>query len=205
MLLNAIVGFSASIRKSQRTLDGFLSDVIGGMPDAPPVRKRVRYSTDDDCIDSSIRFLYRGPDRRILLVGKSLGAVRTWWMLRSRWDAFERLLTVRKARIGVVLVDPHGIQREDGLMGSYGVRLKGMFFDPRWKRDDLAIRCLYQRNRYPKGARLDILKGADNAENTRLGEYADHWSVTDIGKRAGREVADQVQEVIRWLSGNDLQ
>lgn len=200
MLLNATVGFSASIRRSKRTLSGFLYDILTDMPDIQGVRINVEYSTDSDCVGSSIRFLYSEPDGRVLLVGKSLGAVRTWWMLKSRWAAFERILSVRKgARIGVVLIDPHGIQRGDGLAGSYGVGLRRMSFDPAWSRYGLSVRCIYQRNKYPKGACLDIPQGAENAGNIRLGEYADHWSVTDISTRAGLDVAGCIESMIRWL------
>jgi len=108
-------------------------------------------------------------------------------------------MAVRKGKIGVVLIDPHGAQFGDGSIGSYGVRLKELPVDARWARDDLGLHCVYQRNVYPRGARLGFPVGVDNATNTKLGPEADHWRVTDMATDTGLEVAVIIQDMIRWL------
>jgi hypothetical protein len=199
MLVNAIVGFSASLRKNTETLSGFLDDVICGMSDRPDeVVKQARYSSNDGCIGTSIDFIKNHSSDRVLLVGKSLGAVKTWWLIRERWDFFEGEIRHGR-RFGVVLIDPHGRQMYDGIVGSYGVRHMAIEFSRKWICDEMLFRCIYQRNKYPRGAMLNIGSDAVNAENIRLGEHADHFDVTDMRTQAGQEVAGQIRGVVRWL------
>jgi len=200
MIINGITGYSASMRKSSKTLSGFMDDVLAAMPDVPKnINKQIISSLSDKCVEDSLRFLYAFPDTRILLVGKSMGAVKTWWLLTKYWTNVLQRISVRGARLGVVLIDPHGWCDGDGRVGSYGVRLKNLGFEDGWARDNMRIACLRQRNKYPKGAGLAVPRGVTNAKNVKLKGDADHWKVTNINTDAGRRVSFEIQSTIRWL------
>ena len=204
MLINAITGFSASSRKSKETLDGFLDNVLADMADAPKnIAKNINYSSNRNCIGSCLRSMMTYHGCKHLVVGKSMGGVKVWWLLTRHWlqclDILNPKINYQIPRIGVVLIDPHGWQTGDGRVGSYGVFLRKLGFTDGWIRDNFKIHVIYQRNKYPKGARLDIPSDAKNALNTKLGKYADHWKVTEIDTKAGREVADAIQGMIRWI------
>jgi hypothetical protein len=199
MILNAISGFSASTKPEEESLSGFLTDVLNDMPDKPAsIHRNNEFSSKKTCIEDSIRWMHKVQGNRIMLVGKSMGGVRTWWMVYHFWaNILARFNTNPDGRLGVFLIDPHGWQLGDGVVGSYGLEVDSMRYRPEWSRVDVRIRCLYQRNDYPKGARLGR---NDSAVNMKLGKGADHWNVEDFKTETGKIVCSEIQEMVRWVS-----
>jgi len=198
MLVNVITGYSASMRQSKKTVTGFVTDIF-----RETVTKNIDrydcYSSDRHCIDNSARFLVTGNSNNMLLIGKSMGAVRSWWLLNEYWLSIKNKLVSRQGgRLGVVLIDPHGWQKGDGRVGSYGVKLGSLKYDKCWARDDLKFVVFHQKKHYPRGVGLEA--GGNNVNNIELtGQDASHWSVTDINSKTGRMVADRIKDMIKWV------
>jgi len=194
MIVNSITGFSASVRKHQKVLPKFLGEVFKGWED---VGINNYYSSNKDCIIDSIKFLnYHWPEDA-LLVGKSLGGIKTWWLLNAYWHHIEGRLE-GGSKVGVVLLDPHGWQIGDGYVGSFGIGDRNLPWNKQWdkwiKADLLKIEVLYQRNKYPMGAHFE---GKD--VNTKLPRNATHWNITDIDSSIGRLSEAAIVEMADWL------
>jgi hypothetical protein len=203
IVINTISGYAASSRKKADTLAGFISDIVNRqqyMSDwpLPPVEIFDYFSSHRDCINESRGSLYAGNlgSNRIQYIGKSMGGVKTWWMLTKHWEQFKRYLEDDDAKIGVTLIDPHGAQKGDGKIGSYGTFLqKELPMHPDWKNHpNFKIQCLYQRDKYPRGAKL-----AGFSPNIKLGN-SNHWDVTKLGTESGEIVAISILEQLKWLS-----
>lgn len=190
------------MRRGKKTLHGFVTDVLNDMGDEKPdeiYRKNI-FSSNSECVEEIIRFIQTNPGNEILLVGKSLGAVRTWWALNKYWTSFERRLKVgRDVKLGVALIDPHGWQYGDGHVGGYGTLAGPTYleWEDKWDRPDVRIETLYQRNKYPKGVPLG--KGSRSLMNVKLKKGATHWNVTQIDTWPGRKCANAIQNMIEWL------
>jgi hypothetical protein len=199
MILNAITGFSASMRPEEKSLGGFISDVLKDMPDRPAIiHKNIEFSSKENCIPDSIHWMNTVSGNQILLVGKSMGGVKTWWMIHHYWkNILARFNTGPTGKLGVLLIDPHGWQRGDGCVGSYGLEIDEMRANREWERADVRIKCLYQRNSYPKGA---MLGDEYDAWNTKLGKDATHWNVEDFNTATGKLVAEELKTMIRWVN-----
>ncbi len=194
LLITTISGFSASSRKEKKTLEGFIQDVLkDGNIDA---EVRSFFSIDDDCVQRLVLSANSTHAPKVLIVGKSLGGVRAWWALTKYWAHFKLKLAHWDTKLGVVLLDPHGCQVGDGKVGAYGKRLKKLGYLPAWLRDDVKIKVMYQRNKYPEG--VGMLK-KDNVENVRLSKRADHFNITQIDTIAGAKCAKAIQDMIGWL------
>lgn len=196
------------MRKSKKTLKGFLDDVLNDMGDGKPrgIHKEVFESTDIHCVSRAISFMQVSPGNRYLCVGKSMGGVRVWWMLTKFWSNIKHMMGVvdtggRRPKLSVVLIDPHGNQSGDGSVGSYGVSLSELWYSAGWSMSDVRFSVVYQRNKYPKGAKLQVPSGVENVTNVRLGSGANHWNVTEIDSETGRIVANLIQDEIRWVEG----
>ncbi|MBN2256339.1 MAG: hypothetical protein JW704_00675 [Anaerolineaceae bacterium] len=135
-----------------------------------------------------------------LLIGKSFGAVRTWWLLQEYWFRINRILN-EEHRIGVVLIDPHGWVVGDGRAASYGMNEPKLPWHEEWGRSGIRLKCLYQRNEYPRGAFLGAPNGV-LGNNVLLEGDADHYNVLDIDTETGLIVAESVRDMIQWLGGH---
>lgn len=201
MIVNTISGFSAKLRKGRRKTLSDLVDVALGDPDWPgrprAVFRRDYYSSDDHCVEDSVRFVQTTPGNKILLVGKSLGAVRTWWLMTRYWQNIRGRLGVDSgAKVGVVLIDPHGCQYGDGRVGSYGVRLKRLPWMHEWDDDRVNFKVVYQKNRYPKGVPMS----KNGPLNRRLPKGATHWNITDPGTAPGQDAMKAIRDMVDWLN-----
>ena len=211
LLICTISGLSASSRRSDKTLPSFVnltefdywwdwSDRCNNPPDpatfeAYSISKHDQFSTDSECVENLVKEVTKTHYKNILLVGKSLGAVRVWWAVTKYWEHF-RLKLDAGCKIGVVLLDPHGAQNGDGRIGAYGLRLRYLNYLKAWDRDDFRIKAIYQRNKYPKGARLGW---GDNAENMQLSGLANHWNITNIFTVSGQQCSKEIIKMIKWL------
>ena len=193
MILNMITGYSASMRSEKVTLPAFVDNVLADMPSPPEdIHKHVAMGNDDEAIQESIEYMTLRPYEPVMLIGKSMGAVRTWWMVYKHW----RLLSERDQPISVFLIDPHGWQKGDGRIGSYGSR-RPLKWNEEWNLMNIRFNVYYQRNKYPRGARMNGTY--PNLKNEELCGKANHWNVTQIDTRPGRKVADGIQGAIRSL------
>lgn len=198
MIVNAISGASASVRKS-KSLEPYLEHILD---EFEPMNMHCNYSNSfrRKCIDESISHINTSVGHRVLLVGKSLGAIRTWWLMKNSWQYLEHKLSIRPhSRLGVVLIDPHGHQPGDGKVGSYGILGRNLPYDDKWDRDDVKIHVAYQRNKYPRGA---MINGAPKTANLRHFKIdgGTHWNLTDINTQAGKECANVIRNMIGWLN-----
>ena len=196
MIINAITGYSASVRKRSKILPAFIEDVLSDMGDQKPVHieRHYVYSSTRGCIQESLKFIHERPLEPVLLVGKSLGAIRTWWMLYQSWGD----LVGRASKIGVVLIDPHGWQVGDKTSGSYCKR-KSLPWKSGWDDSGIRITVLYQWNKYPTGAKMQGGHGWPLLYNFKLDSKATHWNVTSIKSQAGMDCAHEIQKMIKWL------
>lgn len=202
ILICTISGFSASSRKSADTLDGFMGDVLIDMGDDCPEGPQMPhlYSHNKDCVEDLTRAAMSSKCYKVLIVGKSMGAVKVWWALTKYWAHFKLKLAHPDTKLGVVLLDPHGCQVGDGRIGAYGGRLRALKYLPAWNMENVRIRTVFQRNKKPKGARMYTAGvPCNNLKNTYLSHKADHWNITDIKTESGRKCADAIQEMIGWL------
>lgn len=209
MIINAITGFSGSLRKSSESLPGFVKETFGGWGN---VLINNEYSSDSKCLDNSLKFMKCYPLDDLLLIGKSLGGVRTWWLATKYWENLKGRLDYGY-RVGIVLLDPHGWQLGDGTVGSFGVGSRNLKYDKRWDPyiDDpfnvlhkchvsepskMCIMCIYQSNKYPKGA---IIEGGKNVVDIHLGKNANHWNIEDLSTETGRFVQEYVENMGHWV------
>jgi len=200
MIINTISGFSASSRKNSDTLKGFIEDVIDEIPLSSGIKIINHLSSNKECIRDSLHSLMQEKQShynrdKILFIGKSMGGVKTWWMLVKHWKWFKKILEGYNTKITVILIDPHGVCAGDGKIGSYGTWYRKVLkYDERWAEyDNFNINCIYQRNKYPRGAKL-----SNNMSNERI-YNSNHWDVTDINTPSGRQVADLIHEQMKWL------
>lgn len=199
MILNAISGFSAKLRPREKTLHEFLDLILENFPCHLNVKKNYLFSSDLNCVEDTVRFVQTSGDNRILLVGKSLGGVRTWWSLTKYWENYKRKLKISAdSRLGVVLLDPHGCQVGDGRVGSYGVGLDLLEYNKEWYRPDIRISVLYQRNKYPMGAHM--MASNDRCVNIEV-PGGNHWNIEDFGTKQGQFCADEIKKMIGWVNG----
>ena len=210
IVINTISGFSASSRKNSDTLSGFIQEIVRRqqyMSDfpIPDIKLNSHFSTNPSCVEDSLSSLVEGTIpwniiNRVQFIGKSMGGVKTWWLLKKHWDEFRKFLEEEdNPKIGVTLIDPHGAQPGDGKIGSYGTFLqKELEYDKRWdKYPNFKIQCLYQRDKYPRGARLSGF-----SPNIKLNN-SNHWDVTKLGTESGDIVSKSILEQIHWLSIDD--
>ena len=113
ILINVIQGFSARVRPEWSTVSHLVRHVLAPYKD--DVQINVENPGDRHCIRRSLAFLSQSSAPAVL-IGKSLGGIRTWWMLRQH--AAE--LAQQHESVSVIFVDPHGWQVGDGMIGSYG-------------------------------------------------------------------------------------
>lgn len=212
MIINAITGFSGSLRKSSESLPGFVKEIFGGWGN---VLINNEYSSDPKCLDNSLKFMNNYPFDDLLLIGKSLGGVRTWWLATKYWEVLKRRLDTG-FRIGIVLLDPHGWQLGDGVVGSFGVSSRNLKYDKRWdsyigwpvqgglqkeyytEPSKFSIMCIHQSNKYPKGAIIEG-GGGEDVVNILLGKNANHWNIEDLSTETGRFVQEYVENMGKWV------
>lgn len=193
LLLNAITGFSGSL-SLRNNLHSFLDDIVGNSPE---IKKNYLFSSSKTCVEDSIQFLYKNKkkDDNILLIGKSLGGIRTWWIIYKYFVNLKNLL-VNDTKLSVILLDPHGWQSGDGHTGSYGINNNILPEKEEWALyESIDITCIYQRNKYPKGAHFN------NFNNIKLGSTADHWNIENIETPTGKLVAEYIDKTIKTLTG----
>lgn len=84
----------------------------------------------------------------LLLVGKSLGAIRVWNLLRLHYDSLDDF-----HRIALVLVDPHGAAADDGNSGAYKDS-QDLWWPDNWSSDSDFFRVyhIYQHETGTTGA-----------------------------------------------------
>ncbi|MDD5511077.1 MAG: hypothetical protein PHI12_09750 [Dehalococcoidales bacterium] len=200
IVCSAISGLSDGVSGKEFELRKFLRAVFAEVPETKIEKLRCVPSVFSRQIEGSVDFLEEYKDETVyfLLVGKSFGAIRTWWMLHEYWDRINRILN-RGHKIGVVLVDPHGWAVGDGTVGSYGIHHMELPWYEEWGRSRLCFRCIYQRNEYPRGASLAAPESIVGAINVQLEGDADHYNVIDIETETGREVAEYVKGMLNWL------
>jgi hypothetical protein len=196
MIINAITGYSASLRSNQKTLPGFLYDIIKNGKDLPEdISTNIEQSSYPKCIEDSVKFVLNKSDDSLILVGKSMGGVKTWWMFYNYWKPILK----KYKKVGILFIDPHGWQAGDHHIGSYGTNLKEFEILSEWvNKDNLRISCIYQHNKYPKGAILDIPEGTTNIHNIKLGSSADHWNITELNSESGQRVAEELIDLMKW-------
>lgn len=210
MIINSITGFSGSLRKSSESLPGFVKETFG---DWGNVLINNEYSSDPKCLDNSLKFINNNPFSDILLIGKSLGGVRTWWLATKYWEVLRHRLEMGY-RIGMVLLDPHGWQVGDGVVGSFGVGGRNLKYDKRWDANiewsvhggpqkayysepsKFSILCIHQSNKYPKGA---VIEGGGKFANISLDKNANHWNIEDLSTETGRLVQRYVAGMGHWV------
>lgn len=195
ILVCTISGFSASSRKAKKTLSAFVEAALEGQD----VEYYHQFSTDPKCVVNLVGRVMRSENKKILLVGKSMGGVCAWWSIYKYWHNFKYwLFSPAGKKIGVVLLDPHGCQRGDGRIGAYGKMLNSFRTLRAWAlRSDFKLHCLYQRNKYPEGAKIS---NSGNVTCERLSKDANHWVVTEIDTETGRRCADSVVDMLEWLN-----
>ena len=199
ILVKAVLGASASSRKEKYTLTGFLDKIMSWFGPSDFMYREISSQRFDR--DDFIEDIYQHKKHikdGILLVGKSHGAVKIWDSLMKDWDEYEDLMNMGH-KISVVLIDPHGPNPGDGKFGSYGTFLrKTMKKNPEWETfsEEFNIKCFYQRNKYPKGARF---AGKGFVEYNYKLKDGTHWNVTNIKTRTGKEIASYIGEEIEWL------
>ena len=112
ILINIIQGFSARVRPEWTTVSRMVKHALD--PYMAHIELNIENPGDRHCIRRSLNFLSREPSN-VVLIGKSLGGVRTWWMLKNYASEIARHLSVH-----CIFIDPHGWQVGDGVIGSYG-------------------------------------------------------------------------------------
>lgn len=201
ILINTISGFSASSRHSKDTIDGFVSKILDN--EEEPLRfthcSPIGFNKQIYTMDLKEELSIFSNTKGILLVGKSFGAIKLWDTLMTEWKTFDRFLENNK--ISVVLIDPHGAVIGDKKFGSYGTLFrKKMDINNIWMNDyirerEFHIKCFYQRNKYPKGARFK-----EKSLNYKLKDGT-HWNITDINSRPGQIIRDYIYSEMDWLKG----
>jgi len=197
ILINCIEGLSASVRNDENTISTVVIDAVDEFVDAhPEVPVCINeVGSTINPVDRSIQFLHNnlrwGWSRtRVLLVGKSLGGVLTWWMLRSCWRKLKAF-----GRISVLTVDPHGPVFGDGVVGPF-MKGRPLTWKDEWlQADHLDVVNLYQHNKFPTGA---FFEGASNIE---FAQGADHWNITDRESPYSTITRAKILDRLEWLIG----
>ncbi len=197
IIVNCISGLSASLRRGG-TLEPFVKSILNNKRGVEFV-SQYDYPTGNKCIKDGVNFVASNHGNKVLLIGKSMGGVKTWWMINKHWGHFERKLGIEEnAKLGVVLIDPHGPQSGDGVIGSYGVRGRNLGYKSEWDRDDVKISVLYQKNKYPRGAMISGAPRTGNLRNIKV-NTGTHWNMTRHGNDASEKCGSQIIEMIDWL------
>ena len=183
ILVNIIQGFSARVRPEWTTVSHMVKHALE--PHMAHIELNVENPGDRHCIRRSLSFLNRDPSH-VVLIGKSLGGVRTWWMLRQYAAEIARHRSVH-----CIFIDPHGWQVGDGVIGSYG-KNRGLPYYRDF--DGFELVNFYQHNRWPCGA---VFKGQDF--NRELGPGADHFNITDMGSSESEVVRREISWVVERI------
>jgi len=200
IIVNCIEGLSASSRDEESTLSHLTRNVIRsymvGHPGVTDIILHEVASGGKSAIDRSLIFIEQNTHSalvipKLLLVGKSLGGVKTWWILKSHWAK------LAKYKVYCLLVDPHGPIMGDDVVGSYK-KGRNLSDKEAWHSyDTLRRECIYQQDHWPTGARWD------GAENEKFPEGADHWNITEKGSEYSGLTKQKIRDGLDWLAGEE--
>ncbi len=133
-------------------------------------------------------------DEPILLIGKSLGSVRLWGHVWS--SGFAHILATSRP-IGIFLIDAHGPKR--GTLQIYGKR-RALTVPQSLRVGNLHVCNLYQRNRWPYGAKIEGNLSCKTFIQKSYGDpEANHFNIVDPDKRASRVTKFWLVQMLKRL------
>ena len=164
MKIFIINGSSALFRKNKNKIDEVVKKELG-----PAHDYEVFSPFWPGVIRRTIRSIKKtkGP---IVLIGKSLGGVRVWWLLKKYEDY------IHDRDVKVLLIDPHGAQPGDEEACIYGRYADDCLEGPHYVINKGF--CVYQRCDWPKGAKWNggTRGGTWFIENYRI-MNTDHYKI----------------------------
>lgn len=202
ILINCIEGLSASSRAKKVTISYLakrqIKKFLKQYPDELIIYNKAD-SSKRSAVKDSLKFIknnshYGVKNTSLLLIGKSMGGAKTWWMLKDKW---KKLYNFK--RIYVLTVDPHGPIVGDGTVGPYG-KNKELPYHKYWRKKqyqdiDLTLINLYQHDAFPHGAYFN------GAYNIRFGKGADHWNITNVKSKHSKNTKKWLYTGLLWLRG----
>ena len=201
IIINCMEGLSASSREEEATISHlvlYLVDLFLMSYPTPVVFNEM--GSGRTSIDESLKFIknnfYLGQQqKKLFLVGKSLGGVKTWWMMKSHWGKLRDFV-----KIACLTIDPYGSILGDNQVGPYDHN-SPLGWKEHWDKaifeNQLKIVNLYQHSKFPRGAKWP------KANDYEFSKGADHWNITDLESKHSRLTRDMVTECMEWLVRGD--
>lgn len=156
-----IEGYSASSRPEEKTLSSVLYKYINKYKDNVLDFKEI-YSSNLGTVSECNDFVYArySKDNNLLVVGKSLGGVKAYRLLKRAWDTINKY-----KQVAFIFVDAHS--PFPTFIGS----LRNLRLRWKWLRPGRVYFNVYQKESYPKGAKVK------NATHQIRLYDANHWNI----------------------------
>ncbi len=203
IIVNCMEGLSASSREEEDTVSNIvkhqITEFLKTNSDAAIMFNEVS-SKGDQYVDDSLKFIFNNThygkeNTGLLLTGKSMGGVKTWWMLKSHWKKLKEFNA-----IFLLTIDPHGVIAGDGKAGTYGKNHE-LSFDKRWKGlPNLQAINLYQHYDWPHGAKMGKIDKVKNAKNIKFKKGSDHFNIIDVDSDKSKPTKEAIITGLSFLS-----
>jgi len=153
IIINCIEGYSASIRPDSKTLSSVIDDYVMKYHDRIFNYNKIE-SAKLSSIRNSKKFICKhikyAKDLNLFLVGKSMGGVKTYWVIKRCWKIMKQF-----KKVVVLFIDAHGTPiNEFWRFTPYGknreIKLKKTWLD----KSKIIFLNVYQHNEYPEGAKV---------------------------------------------------
>lgn len=178
LIVSNIQGASSSIRNN--TLESMLEKIDLSSHGGLAAIKTFNPWLDDESIEWLLS-IDRHENHNLLLTGKSLGAIRQFFI----WKEYNEKLSQIYNKIYMILVDPHGWQPCDGMIGSYHKRRS--LEEPINVHRLESCTAIYQDNEWPTGAKFNSY--ACNNQKIMIAG-CNHWNIEDIDTTYGKAVLE---------------
>lgn len=174
-----IEGFSASSRPDKKTLSAVLAKYVQKHKESVFDYKEADSSSFNcvaDCGDFISARCY--PGTNLLLVGKSLGGVKLYRLLKRWWETIDKY-----NKVVCLFIDAHS--PFPTFIGNF----RNLKLRKKWIKPCRVYLNVYQKESYPKGAKIKRV-----SKGVRLFENTNHWNIINA-----KETNELIEESFNYL------